>query len=170
MDIKLISLTKNEPAEFAGAKKIISDCANAFNSEAEKFKNFSSPKRALLAISQALRSADVVIAAVQTSGYNSAKKMLFSALELETQQNDEIYAQLLPLCEKGKIGVTNGNVTPQTRERFVTLSPLQSYTDVTNNVTPKNPCVPTVFGLLLQCYIKFLLTYENIECMGANTS
>ena len=41
MDIKLISLTKNDPSEFAMAKKTISDCANAFNSEAEKFKNFA---------------------------------------------------------------------------------------------------------------------------------
>lgn len=123
MDIKLISLTKNEPAQFASAKKIISDCANAFNSEAEKFKNFSSPKRALLAISQALRSADVVIAAVQTSGFNSVKKMLFSALELETQQNDEIYAQLLPLCEKGKItksALINHSTFPVGSEIFAT--------------------------------------------------
>lgn len=123
MDIKLISLTKNDPSEFAGAKKTISDCANAFNSETEKFKNFSSPKRALLAISQALRSADAVIAAVQTSGFNSFKKTLFSALEIKTQQNDEIYAQLLPLCEKGKITKTaliNHSTFPVSSEIFAT--------------------------------------------------
>ncbi len=103
MNIKLFSLVKGDASVFTGSKKLISDCANAFSQEAVKFGNFASPKRMFIAVSQALRSADCVIIAVQNQSYNSIKKMLCNALEIETQQKEEIYVNLLPLYEKGKI-------------------------------------------------------------------
>ncbi len=103
MNIKLFSLSKGEPSYFAESKKMISDCVNIFTSEVEKFSNFSSPKRMFLAVAQALRSADSVVIAVQSQSYNSIKKILCSALNLNTEKMDEVYRALLPLFEKGKI-------------------------------------------------------------------
>lgn len=104
MDIKLFSfLNKNENAAFAGSKRMIADCANSFSPVEEKFKNFSSPKRMMLAVSQALRSADAVIIAVQSSAYNSIKKIICAAFNIECVQNEEIYAALLPAFEKKQI-------------------------------------------------------------------
>ncbi len=123
MNIKLFSLIKGEAAAYSGSKKLISDCANAFDPEGVKFSNFSSPKRMFLAVSQALRSADCVIIAVQSRSYNSIKKMLFSALELKTVQKEEIYVNLLPLAEKGKItnnALINNSVFPVKAEIFPT--------------------------------------------------
>lgn len=103
MNIKLFSLVKGDPSVFAGNKKLVSDCANAFSHEPVKFSNFASPKRMFLAVSQALRSADCIVIAVQNQSFNSIKKMLFSALDVETHQVEDVYVNLLPLAEKGKI-------------------------------------------------------------------
>lgn len=123
MNIKLFSLVKGDASVFAGSKKLISDCANAFSQESVKFSNFASPKRMFLAVSQALRSADCVVIAVQNQSYNSIKKMLFSALEIKTQQKEEVYVNLLPLAEKGKITNTallNNSVFPVKAQIFPT--------------------------------------------------
>ncbi len=123
MNVKLFSLSKGDPSVFAGSKKLILDCANVFSSETEKFSNFSSPKRMFIAVSQALRSADCVIIAVQSQAYNSIKNMLCYALGLKTQQVEEVYTQLLPLYEKGKISNTaliNNSVFPVKSQLFAT--------------------------------------------------
>ena len=123
MNIKLFSLAKGNPAAFVENKKLISDCANAFTQEPTKFSNFASPKRMFLAVSQALRSADCVVIAVQNQSYNSIKKMLFDALEIKTQQVEEIYINLLPLFEKGKISNTalvNNSIFPVKAQVFPT--------------------------------------------------
>lgn len=123
MEIKLFSLTKKEPNLYADEKRIVAECANAFSSQAEKFKNFSSPKRMLLAVSQALRSADIIIIAAQSSNYNSAKKMICSALGIDLIQNDEIYSQLLPANESGAItqnALTNNSLFPSGADIFAT--------------------------------------------------
>lgn len=115
MNIKLFSLVKGDASVFAGSKKIISDCAGAFSQETVKFGNFASPKRMFIAVSQALRSADCVVIAVQNQSYNSVKKMLCAALEVETRQEEDVYVNLLPLCEKGKISktaLTNNSLFP----------------------------------------------------------
>lgn len=123
MNIKLFSLIKGDASSFAGSKKLISDCANVFTQETAKFGNFASPKRMFLAVSQALRSADCVIIAVQNQSYNSIKKMLCAALEVETQQKEEVYVNLLPLFEKKKISNTalvNNSVFPVKAQVFPT--------------------------------------------------
>lgn len=112
---------KGEAAAFAGSKKIIADCANVFSSEEEKFKNFSSPKRMLLAVSQSLRSADAVVIAVQSSAYNSIKKMICAAFKLDCEQNEEIYTPLLPFYEKKKISkaaLENNSLFPKNADVF----------------------------------------------------
>lgn len=123
MNIKLFSLAKGEPSVFADSKKLISDCANVFTADSEKFSNFSSPKRLFIAVSQALRCADCVIIAVQSQSYNSIKKMLCSALQIKTEQKEEVYLHLLPLSEKGKISSTaleNNSVFPVKSQIFAT--------------------------------------------------
>lgn len=121
MDIKLFSLMKGDAAAYSSCRKIIADCACSFTPQEEKLKNFSSPKRMMLAVSQALRSADAVIIAVQSSAYNSIKKMLCAAFNLELVQNDEIYAALLPQFEKKKITETafkNNSMFPEQADIF----------------------------------------------------
>lgn len=104
MEIKLFSfLNKSENSAFSGSKKMISDCVNSFSPEEEKFKNFSSPKRMMLAVSQALRSVDAVVIAIQGSSYNSIKKIVCSAFNIECEQNEEIHTALLPAFEKKQI-------------------------------------------------------------------
>lgn len=123
MEIKLFSLTKKEPNLFADAKKTVTECSCSFLGETEKFKNYSSPKRMLLAVSQALRSADVVIIAVQSSNYNSAKKMICSALGIELVQNEDIYSALLPIKESGKMtqsALINNSMFPKDADIFAT--------------------------------------------------
>lgn len=123
MEIKLFSLTKKEPHLFADEKRAVTECASSFSSETEKFKNYSSPKRMLLAVSQALRSADVVIIAVQSSNYNSAKKMICSALGIDLKQDEDIYSALLPVKESGKItqgALLNNSMFPKEADIFAT--------------------------------------------------
>ncbi len=123
MNIKLFSLAKGEPALFANDKKLISDCANIFTSEQVKFSNFVSPKRMFLAVSQALRSADCIIIGVQSQLYNSIKKTLCSALEIETEQKEYIYSELVTLFEKGRISdaaLINNSTFPVKANIFAT--------------------------------------------------
>ncbi len=128
MNIKLFSLSKGNSYVFSESKKIISDCANVFTAEAEKFSNFASPKRLFLAVAQALRSADCVIIGVQTQSYNSIKKMLCSALNLKLEKKEEVYLPLLPLQEKGKItlaSLENNSLFPVKSQIFATDDYLQ---------------------------------------------
>ncbi len=121
MNIKLFSLTKEESGSYSGSKKIISDCANSFSQEEEKFKSFTSAKRMMLSVSQSLRSADAVVIAVQGSAYNSAKKMICAAFKIECSRNEDIYAALLPLYEKNKItksALENNSVFPKKSDIF----------------------------------------------------
>ncbi len=123
MNIKLFSLIKGDASVFANSKKLISDCANVFDSDNVKFSNFASPKRMFVAISQALRSADCIIIAVQNQSYNSIKKMLCSAFDVETQQIEEIYVNLLPMFEKGQItknALINNSLFPAGSQIFPT--------------------------------------------------
>ena len=121
MDIKLFSLTKGDSDAFSGSKKLVADCAGSFTAEKENFKNFTSPKRMLLAVSQALRSADAAVIAVQISAYNSIKKTICQAFNAEIGQNDEIYNLLLPLYEKKTITRTaldNNSLFPNGADIF----------------------------------------------------
>lgn len=123
MEIKLFSFIKSESTGFSGSKNVIADCANCFTAGEEKFKIFSSPKRMILSATQALRSADAVIFAVQTSAYNSVKKMICSAFNMETEQNEEIYSRLLPAYEKKEITKTaleNNSLFPAEADIFAT--------------------------------------------------
>ncbi len=128
MNIKLFSLSKGDASNFAECKKMISDCANVFTTENEKFSNFASPKRLFLAVAQSLRSADCVIIGVQYQSYNSIKKMLCSALNLKLEQKEEVYISLLPSFEKGKITSTaleNNSLFPVKSHIFPTDDYLQ---------------------------------------------
>ena len=101
MNITFFSVAKGNDPLLSDCKKTISECVNAFSGQTVKIKNFSSPKRMLVAASQALRSTDVVVIAVQTSMYNTVKKMVCSSLDLKMEQNVEIYDRLYPLYDKG---------------------------------------------------------------------
>lgn len=121
MDIKLFSLYRGNPSGYSEPKKIIADCANYFTNQSEKFKNFSSPKRLLIAASQALRSADCVIIAVQSSAYNTVKKMICSTFGVPVKRNEEVYSLLLPLFDNKKISesaLENSSLFPANADIF----------------------------------------------------
>ncbi len=103
MDVKLFSLCKQEIPEVESGKKAILECVKSFFPECEGFAAFASQKRMLLAVSQSLRAADVVIVAVQSNMYNATKKLLTAALDMKTARNAEVAGELRPLLEKGKI-------------------------------------------------------------------
>ena len=84
MDVKLFSLCKQDLPEAQTGKAMILECVKSFFPECEDFTAFASQKRMLLAVSQSLRAADVVIVAVQGNMYNATKRRLTAALDMKT--------------------------------------------------------------------------------------
>lgn len=103
MEIKLFSLCKQEVAQSEQGKKCIVDCVAQFFPDAEDFAAFSSQKRMLLAISQSLRAADVVVVAVQKNMYNATKKLLCSAIGVKLIENEEVREILFEKLNTGTI-------------------------------------------------------------------
>lgn len=103
MEVKLFSLCKQEVPETEAGKKNIFECVKNFFPDCEGFSAFTSQKRMLLAISQSLRAADIVIVAVQNNMYNATKRLLSAALDLKIVRNTEATTALNPLLETGKI-------------------------------------------------------------------
>lgn len=103
MDIKLFSLCKQEPGEITAEQKNILDCVKNFFPDSKGFAHFTSQKRMLVAVSQSLRAADIVLIAVQHSMYNATKRLLSAALDLKLEPNAEIKDKLSLLLNNGKI-------------------------------------------------------------------
>ncbi len=103
MDIKLFSLCKQEVAASETGKKCIMGCMLSFFPECEAFTPFTSQKRMLLAISQSLRAADIVLVAVQNNMYNATKRLLCAALGMSMEINGEIADRLSEKLASGKI-------------------------------------------------------------------
>ena len=103
MDIKLFSLCKQEMPASETGKKCILNCVSAFFPECEEFTPFTSQKRMLLAISQSLRAADIVVVAVQNNMYNATKRLLCAALGMNLEKSDEIADRLDGKLTAGKI-------------------------------------------------------------------
>lgn len=103
MDIKLFSLCKQEVSESENGKRCIYECVSNFFDDCERFAAFSSQRRMLLAVSQSLLAADVVIIAVQSNMYHATKKMLCTALDIKLEQSIPISEKLIPKLEKGTI-------------------------------------------------------------------
>jgi len=106
MDIKLFSLCKQEVPESENGKQCILDCVQSFFPEAEDFAHFTSQKRMLLAVSQSLRAADIVVIAVQSNMYNATKRLLCAALGMKMQVNSEVAEKLSGKLSDGKIKQT----------------------------------------------------------------
>lgn len=106
MDIKLFSLCKEENEQIITGQKHILKCVRNFFTETENFTVFTSQKRMLLAASQSLRAADIVIIAVQNNMYNATKRLLAQALDFKMMKNNTVFNALNPLLEKGKITQT----------------------------------------------------------------
>ncbi len=103
MDVKLFSLYKQEVPESESGKKRIFECVKSFFPDCSDFANFTSQKRMLLAVSQSLRSADIVIVAVQSNMYNATKRLLSAALDLKMSKSLEVSSSLASMLEHGKI-------------------------------------------------------------------
>lgn len=103
MDIKLFSLCKAESPQIVAGQKHILKCVRNFFTETENFNIFTSQKRMLLAASQSLRAADIVIIAVQNNMYNATKRLLAQALDFKMMKNNSVYKVLNPIYEAGKI-------------------------------------------------------------------
>ena len=129
MDIKLFSLCKQEVPESEMGKKCIEQCVNSVFAESTEFTAFSSQKRMLLAISQSLLAADIVIVAVQSNMYHATKKLLCGILDIELEENAEAVAALVPKFENGSIrqNIFDANITfPVGCEVFPTDNGLNS--------------------------------------------
>lgn len=94
MDMKLFSLCNQDSQEAENGKEKILDCVKDFFPECDGFNEFTSQKRMLVAISQSLLAADIVLVAVQATMYNATKRLLCSALDIPTEANDEVAAVL----------------------------------------------------------------------------
>ncbi len=103
MDVKLFSLCKQEVAESEAGKQCILKCVKSFFPDCQDFTAFTSQKRMLLAVSQSLRAADIVVVAVQNNMYNATKRLLSAALDLKNKRDADVTAQLKTLLEQGKI-------------------------------------------------------------------
>ena len=67
MDIKLFSLCNQDSQEAEKGKEYILGCVKDYFPECGDFNEFTSQKRMLVAISQSLLAADIVLVAVQRS-------------------------------------------------------------------------------------------------------
>lgn len=94
MDIKLFSLCNQDSQEAEKGKEYILDCVKDYFPECGDFNEFTSQKRMLVAISQSLLAADIVLVAVQSTMYNATKRLLSSALDIPTKANEEVSAVL----------------------------------------------------------------------------
>lgn len=103
MDIKLFSLCNQASPDAERGKKQILECAKNFFPEVNGFSEFSSQKRMLVAISQSLLAADIVLVAVQSTMYNTTKKMLCSALDMKCTSNSEVAAALKNKLDKKEL-------------------------------------------------------------------
>ena len=103
MDIKLFSLCKQEIPQVELGKKHILNCVRSFFPSTEGFSAFTSQKRMLLAASQSLRAADIVIIAVQNNMYNATKRLLANALDFRMRKDADVDNTLTPFLETGKI-------------------------------------------------------------------
>jgi hypothetical protein len=125
MDIKLFSLCNQEAASAQDGKKYIKKCVTDFFPECGDFIPFSSQKRMLVAISQSLLAADIVVVAVQSTMYNTTKRMLAAALDMKLEQNQDVAKGLAPALAANKIKANTyaANISfPVTAEIFVTNS------------------------------------------------
>lgn len=117
MDIKLFSLCNQDSPEAENGKEKILDCVKDFFPECDGFNEFTSQKRMLVAISQSLLAADIVLVAVQTTMYNATKRLLCSALDIPTESNSEVASVLSarPKAKQLKPNLYKASVTfPQT--------------------------------------------------------
>ena len=129
MDIKLFSLCKQEVPESERGKECIEQCVNSIFAENVMFTAFSSQKRMLLAISQSLLAADIVIVAVQSNMYHATKKLLCGVLDIELEENAGAVESLMPKLENGSIkqNIFEANVTfPVESELFPTDNGINS--------------------------------------------
>ena len=113
MDVKLFSLCDTESPTVESGIKCIFDCVKNFFSGCVSFSEFTSQKRMLLAISQSLLAADIVIVAVQGNMYNSTKRLLCSALDIKLEKNARLSAKLGVYLQSGKMkkGAFEGNIS-----------------------------------------------------------
>lgn len=126
MDIKLFSLCNQDSHEAEAGKKKILECVNRFFPECTGFSEFTSQKRMLVAISRSLLAADIVLVAVQSTMYNTTKRLLAAALNMQCIPCDEIADVLHTGLENKKIkpSVYKANVIlPET----ASLLPTQDY-------------------------------------------
>lgn len=112
MDIKLFSLCNQASSEADAGQKHILECVKEFFPECNGFSEFTSQKRMLVAISQSLLAADIVLVAVQSTMYNTTKRLLCAALDIKNVENDEVASALKNRLDSKKIkqNIYNANV------------------------------------------------------------
>lgn len=103
MDIKLFSLCNQDSQEAEKGEEKILKCVADFFPSCTKFSEFTSQKRMLVAISQSLLAADIVLVAVQSTIYNATKRLLCSALDIKTERNDEVASALANRTKSKKL-------------------------------------------------------------------
>lgn len=103
MDVKLFSLCKQDSPETQAGMKSIIRCVKTFFPECDGFNNYTSQKRMLVAVSQSLRAADIVVIAVQSNMYNATKKLLAGALDIKIAKSRAVSNALTASLETGKI-------------------------------------------------------------------
>ena len=113
MDIKLFSLCNQASAEAEDGQNHILQCVKDFFPECNGFSEFTSQKRMLVAISQSLLAADIVLVAVKSTMYNTTKKLLCAALDMKPVTNGEVASALKNRLDSKKIkeNVYNANIS-----------------------------------------------------------
>lgn len=103
MDIKLFSLCNQDSQEAEFGKKRILECVKQYFPDCTGFSEFTSQKRMLVAISRSLLAADIVLVAVQSTMYNTTKRLLASALDMQCVTCPEVADALHINLENKKI-------------------------------------------------------------------
>lgn len=125
MDIKLFSLCDKDSENAKNGMIFIAECVGDFFPEHDDFEMFSSQKRMLVAVSQSLRAADIVVIAVQGNMYNATKRMLCAALDIKLKRDEEVAVDLAKALAKDKIKAStfdSNSKFPDSAEVFYTRS------------------------------------------------
>lgn len=103
LEVKVFSLYVDETEKIRNGLEVIEECISCFFHESSKAEHYTSQKRMILAVSQSLRAADVVVVAVSSDMYNTTKKLLCSQLGLVIETNSDCAGLLAHSLENGTL-------------------------------------------------------------------
>lgn len=137
MQIKLIALSSNELVAYSSTTKMISNSiAQMTNTTPADFTHFSNHKDLFMNMNEYFQTAEIIILAVDLQMYISTKGVLFKALGIKCEKNDEILSIINSDACISNLNETQANAhaaIPYGAEAFITKDGLFSGFGIKSN-------------------------------------